>query len=133
MPPRAPPGCWAPGTASTACWRPKGSARSRPRPHPGTCCARRHATRSPPGGSHQAPQPTATRTAGQLITAIVFLSEATLSLAGYAPRHRTIDLYAVGAGLAEARVALASAIQIPAGQATRHRGRAATGNPGGRE
>ena len=41
-------------------------------------------------------------TAGQLITAIVFLSEATLSLAGYAPRHRTIDLYAVGAGLAEA-------------------------------
>ena len=51
-------------------------------------------------------------TAGQLITAIVFLSEATLSLAGYAPRHRTIDLYAVSAGLAEARVALASAIQI---------------------
>jgi hypothetical protein len=72
-------------------------------------------------------------TAGQLITAILFLSEATLSLAGYAPRHRTIDLYAVGAGLAEARVALASAIQIPAGQATRQRGRAATGNPGGRE
>ncbi len=71
-------------------------------------------------------------TAGQLITAIVLLSEATLSLAGYAPRHRTIDLYAVGAGLAEARVALASAIQIPAGQAIRHRGRAATGNPGGR-
>ena len=72
-------------------------------------------------------------TAGQLITAIVSLSEATLSLAGYAPRHRTIDLYAVGAGLAEARIALASAIQHPAGQATRHRGRAAAGNPGGRE
>ena len=72
-------------------------------------------------------------TAGQLITAIIFLSEATLSLAGYAPRHRTIDLYAVGAGLAEARVALASAIQIPAGQAIRHRGRASAGNPGGRE
>ena len=71
-------------------------------------------------------------TARQLITAILFLCEATLSLAGYAPRHRTIDLYAVGAGLAEARVALASAIQIPAGQAIRHRGRAATGNPGGR-
>ena len=71
--------------------------------------------------------------AGQLITAIVYLSEATLGLAGYAPRHRTIDLYAVGAGLAEARVALASAIQIPAGQAIRHRGQAATGYPGGRE
>ena len=42
-------------------------------------------------------------------------------------------LNAVGAGLAEARVCLASAIQIPAGQATRRRGRAATGNPGGRE
>ena len=72
-------------------------------------------------------------TAGQLITAIVCLSEATLSLAGYAPRHRAIDLYAVGAGLAEARVALASAIQTPAGQGIRHRGRAATGHPGGRE
>ena len=72
-------------------------------------------------------------TAGQLITAIVFISEATLSLAGYAPRHRTIDLYAVGAGLTEARAALASAIQIPACQAIRHRGRAATGNPGGLE
>ncbi|MGH3405860.1 MAG: hypothetical protein ACRDRJ_25695, partial [Streptosporangiaceae bacterium] len=66
-------------------------------------------------------------TAGQLITAIVFLSEATLGLAGNAPRHRTIDLYAVGAGLAEARVALATAIQHPAGQATRHHGRAAAG------
>jgi hypothetical protein len=72
-------------------------------------------------------------TAGQLITAIVSLSEATLSLAGYAPRHRTIDLYAVGAGLAEARVALASAIQLPAGQATPHRGRAAASNPGSPE
>lgn len=71
--------------------------------------------------------------ARQLITAIVFLSEATLSLAAYAPRRRTIDLYAVGAGLAEARVALASAIQLPAGQAIRHRGRAGAGNPGGWE
>ena len=69
---------------------------------------------------------------GQLITAIVFLSEATLSLAGYAPRHRTIDLYAVGAGLAEARVALASAIQVPADRHIRHRGQAATGHLGGR-
>jgi hypothetical protein len=66
---------------------------------------------------------------GQLITAIVFLSEATLSLAGHAPRRRTIDLYAVGAGLAEARVALASAVQLPAGQAIRHRGRPASAIP----
>jgi hypothetical protein len=70
---------------------------------------------------------------GQLIAAIIFLSEATLSLAGYAPRHRTIDLFAVGAGLAEARVALAGAIQPAAGQAIGHRGRARAGNPGGRE
>ena len=33
-------------------------------PAPGTCYARRHATRSPPGGSHQAPQPTATASPG---------------------------------------------------------------------
>jgi hypothetical protein len=72
-------------------------------------------------------------TAGQLITAIVFLSEATLNLGGYAPRHRTIDLYAVGAGLAEARVALATAIQIPAGQAAGHRRQAATTDPGDRQ
>jgi hypothetical protein len=72
-------------------------------------------------------------TAGQLITAIDCLSEATLSLAGYAPRHRTIDLYAAGAGLAEARVVLASAIRIPAGRAIRHRRRAATGHARGQE
>jgi hypothetical protein len=70
---------------------------------------------------------------GQLLAAIIFLSEATLSLAGYAPRHRTIDLFAVGAGLAEARVALAGAIQLAAGQATRPRSRARASNPGGRE
>jgi hypothetical protein len=70
---------------------------------------------------------------GQLITAIIFLSEATLNLAGYAPRHRTIDLYAVGAGLAEARVALATAIQIPPRQATGHRSQALTSDPGDRQ
>ena len=132
MSPRAPPGCSAPGTASTASWPPKGSARSPAPPDPGTRCAggTRRDHRLAAAIRHAADRDTTT---GQLITAIVFLSEATLSLAGNAPRHRTIDLYAVGAGLAEARVALATAIQIPASQATRHRSQAAASDPGDRE
>jgi hypothetical protein len=50
-------------------------------------------------------------TVEQFITAIGFLSAATLSLATYAPRRRTIDLRAVGASLAEVTACLAKAIQ----------------------
>lgn len=46
-----------------------------------------------------------------LITAIGFLAAATLSLATYAPRRRTIDLRAAGASLAEATACLARAIR----------------------
>lgn len=46
-----------------------------------------------------------------LITAIGFLAAATVSLATYAPRRRTIDLRAVGASLAEVTACLAKAIQ----------------------
>jgi hypothetical protein len=46
-----------------------------------------------------------------LITTIGFLAAATLSLATYATRRRTIDLRAVGASLAEATACLARAIR----------------------
>ena len=50
----------------------------------------------------------------QLITAIGFLASATLSLAAYAPRHRTIELHAVANSLAEVAACLTQAIQEPA-------------------
>jgi hypothetical protein len=69
-------------------------------------------------------------TVGHLITTIVSLSEATLSLAAYAPRHRTIDLYVVGVGLAEAKVCLADASRIAPRQAARQPGHGAARHHG---
>jgi hypothetical protein len=58
-------------------------------------------------------------TVKRLITAVGFLAAATLSLATYAPPHRTVDLHAVGASLAEVATCLAAAIHVPANDATR--------------
>jgi hypothetical protein len=49
----------------------------------------------------------------QFITAIEFLSAATLGLMAYPPRHRAIDLHAVDASLAGAIAYLEAAIQRP--------------------
>ena len=53
-------------------------------------------------------------TVRRLITAVGFLSSATLGLAVYAPRHRLIDLQVVNASLAEVIAYLTAAIQVPA-------------------
>ena len=49
----------------------------------------------------------------RLITALGFLAAAARNLAASAPRQRTIELLAVGTGLAEATACLRSAIQAP--------------------
>jgi hypothetical protein len=54
-------------------------------------------------------------TVRRFITATGFLSSATLGLAAYAPRRRSIDLQVVGASLAEVIAYLTAAIQAPAG------------------
>jgi hypothetical protein len=53
-------------------------------------------------------------TVKRFITATGFLSSATLGLAAYAPRRRSIDLQVAGASLAEVIAYLTAAIQVPA-------------------
>jgi len=50
----------------------------------------------------------------RLVTALGFLTTAARNLAAYAPRHRTIELLAVGTGLAEATARLRRTVQAPA-------------------
>lgn len=50
----------------------------------------------------------------RLVTALGILTTAARNLAAYAPRHRTIELLAVGTGLAEATACLRRAVQAPA-------------------
>jgi hypothetical protein len=50
----------------------------------------------------------------RLVTALGFLTTAVRDLAAYAPRHRTIELLAVGTGLAKATACLRRAFQAPA-------------------
>ena len=56
-------------------------------------------------------------TVKRFITATGFLSSATLGLAAYAPRRRSMDLQVAGASLAEVIAYLTAAIQAPAGNA----------------
>ena len=49
----------------------------------------------------------------RLVTALGFLTTAARNLAAYAPRQRTIELLAVGVGLAEAAVCIRRAVQAP--------------------
>lgn len=70
-------------------------------------------------------------TVERLITSVGFLGTATLSLTTYAPRHRTIELHAVAASLAEVAACLSKAVQAP--QLMRRPDSGAVWPTGGRE
>jgi hypothetical protein len=70
-------------------------------------------------------------TVRRFITAVGFLSSATLGLAVYAPRHRLIDLQVVNASLAEVIAYLTAAIGVPAEEAAPRHARGPAGHQDG--